>query len=184
MLQYVILGFLSYFTITGYELERYINVSTGHFWHAKLSQIYATLKTMEQKGLIRSTIEAQESRPDRRIYEITDEGSKALQAWLNTPITDLEIKKDALLLKLFFAARMDHQTLLMQLRLQRDLHQQKLQQYQQEASIAIEETVNQYPELSIDAPLWEMTRRFGELYEEMYIRWLDETIHKIENPST
>jgi hypothetical protein len=31
-----------------------------------------------------------------------------------------------------------------------------------------------------DARFWEITRRFGELYEEMYIRWLDETIDVLE----
>ena len=31
-----------------------------------------------------------------------------------------------------------------------------------------------------DAKLWEATRRFGELYAEMYIRWLDEIIDDLE----
>jgi hypothetical protein len=28
--------------------------------------------------------------------------------------------------------------------------------------------------------MWEATRRFGELHEKMYIRWLDETIAMVE----
>ena len=37
-----------------------------------------------------------------------------------------------------------------------------------------------HPKLRRDAVLWEATRRFGELYTQMYIRWLEETIDLIE----
>ncbi len=30
------------------------------------------------------------------------------------------------------------------------------------------------------ALLWEATRRFGKLHEEIYLRWLDETIAMVE----
>jgi len=36
------------------------------------------------------------------------------------------------------------------------------------------------PELKQDAHLWEATRRFGELHEKMYTKWLDETIAMVE----
>ena len=35
-------------------------------------------------------------------------------------------------------------------------------------------------DMADDARLWEVTRRYGELYEEMYVRWLDETIETLE----
>ncbi|MFN8376037.1 MAG: PadR family transcriptional regulator [Anaerolineae bacterium] len=49
MLKYTLLGFLSYMSLTGYELESYMAETTAYFWHAKLSQIYATLKKLEEE---------------------------------------------------------------------------------------------------------------------------------------
>jgi hypothetical protein len=36
------------------------------------------------------------------------------------------------------------------------------------------------PQLMANALLWDSTRRFGEMYEMMYITWLEETIARIE----
>ena len=49
MLKYALLGFLSYRPMSGYDMEHWMEASTGHFWHAKISQVYTTLKQVEQK---------------------------------------------------------------------------------------------------------------------------------------
>jgi PadR family transcriptional regulator AphA len=180
MLKYILLGFLNYMPMTGYELEGYIDQSTGHFWHAKLSQIYTTLKSLEQDRLVRSHIEPQEGRPDRRVYTITDAGRADLQKWLAVPIVEAPQKKDALLVKVFFAVSIDKTSLLTQLRLQLDLHRQQLKAYQEETPRSIQGMVTEHPELAEDALLWDATRRYGVMYEETYIRWLEETIDLIE----
>ena len=51
MLKYAILGFLSYTPMTGYDIKLRMDRSTSHFWHAKLSQIYTTLKSLEEEQL-------------------------------------------------------------------------------------------------------------------------------------
>jgi DNA-binding PadR family transcriptional regulator len=104
MLDFALLGFLNYRPMTGYELKQYMDGSTSHFWNAKLSQIYTTLKSLEEKGWVRSSVQAQEERPDKRIYTITSEGKSSLRKWLAEPLTELTSHKNALLLKLFFAA--------------------------------------------------------------------------------
>ena len=100
MLKYALLGFLNYGDKTGYELKQSMDTSTQNFWHAKQSQIYMTLKRLEQSGLVISEIEPQEGRPDRRVYTITDEGKTDLQKWLASPITTRDSRKELLLLKL------------------------------------------------------------------------------------
>ncbi len=62
MLKCALLGFLNYRPRSGYDLKQLMDVSTSNFWHAKQSQIYATLKKMEKDGLILSHIHPQESR--------------------------------------------------------------------------------------------------------------------------
>lgn len=180
MLKYALLGFLSYRPMSGYDIESWMNISTSNFWYAKLSQIYGTLKKMEEDGLVQSHIEPQEGRPDRRVYVITETGQADLQAWLTTPIMERETKKDALLLKLFFGLPAGKDNLLTQLRLQLDLHKRQKALYQEETPKEMMRFLSDQPELADHALLWEMTRRFGEMYEDTYARWLEETIQMIE----
>ncbi|RLC07318.1 MAG: PadR family transcriptional regulator [Deltaproteobacteria bacterium] len=181
MLKCALLGFLTYESKTGYELKQTMDKSTGHFWHAKQSQIYMTLKKLEEDGLITSHSEHQATRPDRRVYTISESGEKTLREWLSQPVTTLDTTKQLLLLKLFFSGKLEKETILTQLRLLRNLHEQQVELYKTESPDFIKEITTFQPELKQDAHLWEATRRFGELYENMYIRWLDETIAMVED---
>ncbi len=180
MLKYTLLGFLNYLPLTGYELKQRMDSSTTHFWHAKLSQIYVTLKALEEEGLVASSVEEQAERPDKRIYTITPAGQGELRRWLAQPETELSPKKETLVLKLFFSAQLDRETILTQLRLQRDLHRQQEAYYRDVSTQVIRQAAADFPMLGKDAVLWEATRRFGEAYEALYGRWLDECIQLIE----
>jgi PadR family transcriptional regulator AphA len=180
MLKYVLLGFLNYTPMTGYELKQFMDESTANFWHAKQSQIYTTLKKLEEGGMLESHIEAQEGRPDRRVYEITKAGRNDLDLWLALPETELESRKESLLVKLFFSANTDKEKMLTQLRLLRDLHQRKMEHYETTTHDFIREIATGMPQFEKDAELWDATRRFGVLFEEMFVRWLDETIERVE----
>ncbi len=180
MLKYALLGFLNYQPMTGYELEHFLSVSTSNFWYASLSQIYMTLKKLEQGELVTSQVEPQEGRPDRRVYTITDKGRADLQGWLAQPLLELDPGKDTLLLKLFFARPIGKESILTQLRLHLDLHRRKLEHYQHDLPHEGADMVREHPELMTDAILWRATLRFGELYEAMYIQWLQETITTVE----
>ncbi len=180
MLKYVLLGGLSYQPLTGYQLKQFVDQSARHFWYAQTSQIYRTLDSLEQEGLLTSTIEEQQDRPDRRLYQLTDAGRQDLLTWLAQPMTEIAPTKDALLVRLFFAARLDKATVLMQLRLQRALHQQQFDLLAVEIAGVIENVRTTRPEMQRDTLMWDVTRRMGELTEEAYVRWLDEAIERIE----
>ena len=179
MLKYVLLGFLNYESKTGYELKQQMDRTTSYFWHARQSQIYMTLKKLEEAGLVVSEVEPQAERPDRRVYTITAAGRDDLQGWLERPLTAIDPRKETLLVKLYFSAMLDKTTLLTQLRLQRDLHQQQYLLYRDEVGAEMEQYLND-PERERDALLWEATRRMGEMFEETVVQWLDETIGMIE----
>jgi DNA-binding PadR family transcriptional regulator len=180
MLQYILLGFLNYRPQTGYELKQLMDKSTSHFWYAKQSQIYTTLKKMESEGWITSRVETQKARPDRVVYKITKSGLSVLEGWVSNPIRELDLHKNALLVKLFFSAQAGRETLLTQLRLLRNLHQQKVRLYRSQSKNVIQESTAGTPKLKKDALLWEATRSFGEHYEQMCLNWLDETITLVE----
>jgi DNA-binding PadR family transcriptional regulator len=157
-----------------------MDTSTTHFWNAKQSQIYTTLKALEEEQLIQSVIEEQQSRPDRRVYSLTDAGRAALNGWLNEPLAETEQVKSSLLLKLFFSARLDKETVIAQLRVHLGLHRSQVELYRAETRATIEAISSQNPALQRDAVMWEATRHFGEIYEELYVRWLEETITTFE----
>lgn len=180
MLEYALLGFLNYRPMTGYDLKQNMNGSTSHFWTAKLSQIYTTLKSLEEKGWVRSSVQAQTERPDKRVYTITADGKLNLQKWLAEPLMETTSHKNSLLLKLFFAAQTNKETTLALLQLQKTLHQQQTEFYRTKSRDLIQDILKQAPSLKRDGIFWEATRRFGELYEEMYVRWLEETITALD----
>jgi len=179
MLKYALLGFLNYNPATGYDLKQFIDVSTSYFWHAKQSQIYTTLKKMEEEDLVSSRFEPQEGRPNRRVYTISQDGKDELIGWLEKPLDSIEKHKEKLLLKIFFSAGIKKDIVLFELHQQEKLHQKQLLRYQN----TTKEVIDQFKGstgLSEDAEFWEMTRRFGELYEQMNITWLREVISKLE----
>ncbi|MCU0480701.1 MAG: PadR family transcriptional regulator [Anaerolineae bacterium] len=180
MLKYILLGGLYTKPLTGYQIKQFMENATSHFWYAQTSQIYRTLDQLEKEGLVTSQIQEQHDKPDRRIYHITNMGRADLRGWLETPLTNIEPTKDTLLLKLYFSAQLDKETVLTQLRLQRALHKQQLAHLVNVSKAQIEQGIQANPALKRDGLMWEITRRNGELFEEAYIRWLDEAIERIE----
>lgn len=181
MLKFALLGFLRYRPMAGYDLKRLMEASIGHFWHADLSQIYKTLKQLEADGQLTSEIEPSErDLPDRRVYSITPAGETALGHWLAEPLKETVPLKETLMLKVFFAASVPVEDLLLQLRLQRKLHQHTRAAY--DAIDAAEMATKQdfTSATTRDVLLWDATRRAGMFYEDAYLRWLDETIALIE----
>jgi DNA-binding PadR family transcriptional regulator len=102
-LRHVLLGFLNYGAMTGYELKKLFDVSVAHFWTAELSQIYPTLKRLEAEGLVEMEVEIQAERPNRKVYSITEDGHRELVEWLATP-PPIDQMREPLLISLFFSA--------------------------------------------------------------------------------
>lgn len=100
-LRYIILGLLGARAMSGYDIKRAFDRSLATYWNAGASQIYTTLKALAANGLVSSEIVPQESRPDRRVYSLTETGRAALGAWLDEP-APARFTKDEFLTKLFF----------------------------------------------------------------------------------
>jgi len=180
MIKFILLGFLNYQPMTGYELKHTIDESTAHFWHAYHSQIYTTLRQMEQEGLVTSDLVPGEGLPDRRIYAISSAGQEALRAWLNQTQTEMSPIKEELLVRLFFSAQRDPQQVLTELRLQCELHREKLAAYRRIADEMVSHHTQAMPSLKRDQQFWRLTLEMGMRYEEAYIAWLEDSIRKIE----
>jgi PadR family transcriptional regulator, regulatory protein AphA len=181
MLKYILLGFLNYGSMSGYDLKTMMDQSTMHFWHAYHSQIYTTLRKLEDEGAVQSeTTDDDEGRLNRRVYTLTEAGRADLLAWLAQPLEELPQVKEELLLKLFFSAQRDKDSLLDELRYQRRMHAQKQAYYRQLDADHLAQAMGAPPQLSRDAQFWAMTLEFGKSYEDMYLHWLDGVIARIE----
>ncbi|WP_285571261.1 PadR family transcriptional regulator [Actinoallomurus iriomotensis] len=60
----------------GYELRKHVEANTGFVLHN--NSLYPALRRFEEAGAVTKTAEAQEGRPPRHVYEITELGREML----------------------------------------------------------------------------------------------------------
>jgi PadR family transcriptional regulator, regulatory protein AphA len=101
-LDHAILGFLQYKPLTGYDLKAEFDFSLHWIWPADQSHIYRTLARLAEKRLIDTQIVKQNSRPDRKVYHITNKGREELLRWLNAPASNKDVRL-AQLVQVFFS---------------------------------------------------------------------------------
>lgn len=101
----MLLGFLMYGNMTGYDLKKYFSISFSFFSGLSYGSIYPALKKMEQEGLISMQREIQDGSPNRKIYSITDAGKDAFIKALRAPYPS-DRAKSPFLMRLFFFAHL------------------------------------------------------------------------------
>jgi len=92
-IKHVILGYLSWQPLTGYDLKKIIAASETLPWSANNNQIYRALVQLHEDGWVSKMVENQEGAPDRHVYRATDAGRKALRDWVQTPPGPPQSKK-------------------------------------------------------------------------------------------
>ena len=81
---YSILGLLAVRPFTAYELTKQMGRTLHHFWPRAESGIYREIKRLVDAGLAVTEAESI-GRRSRTRYTITEEGRRAVAAWLGTP---------------------------------------------------------------------------------------------------
>lgn len=160
---------------SGYDLAKRFDGSVGFFWDASHQQIYRELAKLESASLITAAIIQQETRPNKKLYSITEQGKTHLSEWMHTT-SPLPPVKDDLLVKLFGGYLVEPSVILRELRQHRKLHQTRLVEYQ-----AIEERL--FPDveaLSTQATYQYLTLRSGIQHEQGWLRWCDEAIATLQ----
>lgn len=78
------LGALSQAKASGYELQKTFKEGpVAHFLEASYGSIYPALTRLTEEGLVTCSEQAQEGRPDKKVYSITPAGRDALEEALN-----------------------------------------------------------------------------------------------------
>ena len=77
-----VLGLLAFGERSGYDLSRVAAESIGYMWAPSRSQIYKVLPRLVEWGLATSRPVAQERRPDKQLYRLSEAGQARLAAWV------------------------------------------------------------------------------------------------------
>lgn len=97
-----ILGFLSWRSLTGYDIKKLMADSEFLPWSGNNNQVYTTLVKLLRDELVTVEVQQQESLPARKTYSITEKGRAALRTWiLSKP--DLPQSRNSFLCQLAWA---------------------------------------------------------------------------------
>jgi DNA-binding PadR family transcriptional regulator len=81
-------------TAHGYEIRRSLEEAFGDMLPPlNAGQIYTTLARLERDGLVRGRDVAEDTR-GKRVYELTSEGQRALERWIDAPVAGTRLKDE------------------------------------------------------------------------------------------
>jgi PadR family transcriptional regulator, regulatory protein AphA len=78
-IQHTILGLLDVQPLSGYDLKKIMAESDLFYWSGNNNQIYHSLVSLREQGLVTVETILQESLPARKVYSITPAGRAALR---------------------------------------------------------------------------------------------------------
>jgi DNA-binding PadR family transcriptional regulator len=105
-LQHAVLGLLDAGSSYGYELRTEFEAAIGPQWgRLNIGHLYQTLDRLARDGLVTRERVPGDTRPDRRVYDLTDEGRRELADWLEHPAERANGYRDELFFKLLVASR-------------------------------------------------------------------------------
>ncbi|MFD3696479.1 PadR family transcriptional regulator [Streptomyces sp. NPDC058646] len=81
---------------SGYELAKSFGIGVANFWHALPQQLYAELAKLERDGLVEGRQVVQETRPNKRLFHVTDAGIAELEEFAAAASKPLVIRDDLL----------------------------------------------------------------------------------------
>lgn len=98
----ICLGLLSTSDATGYDIKKmFEDGSLGSIVEASFGSIYPALTRLTDEGFVSCREEAQDRRPDKKIYSITEKGKQAFAAALLEPLQEDRFRSPFLFAMLF-----------------------------------------------------------------------------------
>ena len=165
------MGWLSVKPMSGYEMRRQIEGSTGNFWQESFGQIYPTLKRLLGEGMVELVKDVVgERRTESKVYRLTVAGQERLEKWLESPSRP-QVARNEMLLKIFFSGPVPVDVVRRQVRAFCERHELALQRY-----AGIEQTLRRDRGHDSRLPLWLMTLRFGQAESRAMVAWAEEAL--------
>lgn len=113
-LRHAVLAALLNEELSGYQLAKAFDKGVANFWHALPQQLYAELAALEKDGLVTGREVVQDTRPNKRLFQVTDAGLAEMEKFAATAAKPSFIRDD-LLVKVQTADHVDTGVLIAQL---------------------------------------------------------------------
>lgn len=176
-LKHAILGFLSFYGMSGYDLKKAMDSSVQHFWHADQSQIYRTLRKLKKDGLVTQEVIEREERLDVKVYAVTEQGRAELHEWLTTPFP-LPDDHDPFLIQVYFGGLTTPEEFLSVLRNQLRNAEEQVAVFA-EINIMAQESFEKNPNKWLGfCPM--LTLEHGACMARATVQWLQSAIERVE----
>lgn len=170
-LEHAILVNLAERASSGYELARRFDRSIGQFWSATHQQVYKVLARLEAAGLVAVTVVVQEGRPDKKVYDLTDDGHAELARWIAEP-AEPEVTRSDLAVKIRGASYGDVAAVAAEVARHRALHADRLAAY-------LDNEAREFPDpgrLTGHRRHQHLVLRGGITLERGLVAWYDEVL--------
>ena len=176
-LPHAILGLLHDRPMTGYDLKLLFDKELNSFWPAQMSQVYRELGNLEAKELVDSRIEAQETRPDRKVYSLTAAGKQAFHEWINRfPPSLLSPCRDEFALRVFLANRTTRDEMQFQFRRFIREKQSEIATY-----TLLEKNYETMAKKNTDQAMYRrMTMRRSNIVAEALVLWAEDCLEELD----
>lgn len=178
-LRYGLLGLLSKWEASGYDIKKEFDDVMSIFWHTHLSQIYPELTKLENEKLISSKLVQQVGKPDKKVYSITENGREALFKWLLEPHEKPKIK-DSFLMQTFFLDNIPVEEVLLKLNMYKKDRQQRLEMMKRMMKERLE-SLKERNVMKARILISSAVLKRGIEQEIQYIRWCEDTIKLVQS---
>ncbi len=128
-LRHAILAALLEGESSGYDLAKDFDASVANFWTATPQQLYRELEKMAEAGLVAARVVAQERRPNKRLFALTDAGRAELRAF-TTDAPKPTAVRDELLVQVQSVESGDAEAVLAAIRERQGVAETKLKRYE------------------------------------------------------
>ena len=172
--QYAILGALSVYSMSGYDIKKWVVETTGTFWSESLGQIYPTLAYLLKESFIKIEADKEEGERPKRVYQITPKGQKHLAEWLKLPAKE-RVERNEFVFKMFYGKNLSKEDCL--------AHLNRQKQYAQDEYVKFKTIEKHIRDKHKDIPdhfYWLLTLKSAFLHCEAEIVWCDEAIKTIK----
>lgn len=175
--RFALLGFLSMGPNSGYDIKKYMERTTSHFWREGDSSIYPILKQLLKEEMVTCALTNTESDKPKKVYTITNAGQQELEQWLlETP--EIPHSRNEMMLKVFFGWNVEREVILSHLEKYRNIVNARLKQYK-----FWEKTVPAPKAIKNDRLHRYLTLRAGVISAEATLKWCDEALELLKNES-
>ena len=159
--------------MSGYQLKRAIEQSTGNFWRESYGQIYPMLQRLVDDGLATKEERASAGGRPANLYTITDRGRATLESWLREP-PNPRPPRNELLLKLFFAGRTELAVSIEHVRAERETAAAEMARYE-----ILRRELEAHHAANPELPFWLMTLDYGLHASRARVAWCEATLERL-----